>query len=376
MSSSAEYTALLGLVGAALAGAGAVVGLETIGEAVAGGVRTGICIVAGDVCRASDAEAAGLAPCTVAESTRGEGLTFTVASIRFGADDAWKAARLSDGSVIVTHTDERRLGGKLGIGVEASPLGVDAELSGKLDYALMSGRAWEFPDSESARRFLDDESREDVPATWRFGDVGAVVAGEAEAGLGPVTLTEFEATARSAAGARVGRGLTTYYVRTRADSFAGGVSLPGVDATIEGPSTGDSIVEVTRDAAGPREIAFRRVTRGARAGQVVETVARLDLREPANRAAAEPLLALGLPWPPAAARELRTLVARSVRTGIVERAVYDVDDDSEGVELSASLGVSIGVDASETELDRRLVGAQAWTDGSRARERADCGVSG
>jgi hypothetical protein len=188
-------------------------------------------------------------------------------------------------------------------------------------------------------------------------------------------LTEFEATARAAAGARVGRGRTTYYVRTRADAFAGGVSLPGVDAEVEGPSTGDSIVELTRDAAGPREIAFRRVQRGARPDQIVETVARLDLRDPANRAAAEPLLRLGLPWPPAVARELQTLVARSVRRGIVERAVYDVDDDSEGVELGASLGLSLGVDASEVDVDRRLVAAQAWTEGSRARERADCGVT-
>jgi hypothetical protein len=369
VSSSAEYTALLGLVGAALAGTGAVVGLDTIGDAVADGVRTGICIVAGDVCRASDAEAAGLAPCTMAESTRGEGLTFTVASIRFGADDEWTASRRSDGTVIVTHTDERRLGGKVGIGAEASPLGVNAEVSGKLDYALMSGKAWEFPDSASARRFLDDQDREDhVPATWRFGDVGAVAGGEAEAGIGPLTLAEFTATARSAAGVRVGRGLTTYYVRTRADSFGGGISLPGVDATVEGPSTGDSIVELTTDAAGPREIAFRTVQRGTRADQVVETVARLDLRDPGNRAAAKALLARR--------RDLRALVARSVRTGIVERAVYDVDDDSDGVELSASLGVSVGVDASETELDRRLVAAQAWTDGSRARERADCGVTG
>lgn len=377
MASSAEYTALIGLVGAALAGTGAVVGLETVGDSVAKAVRTGICIVAGDVCRASDAERAGLAPCTVAESTRGEGLTFTVASIRFGADDRWTASRRSDGTVIVTHHDERRLGGKVGIGVEASPLGLNAELSGKLDYALMSGRAWEFPDSESARRFLDDQDREARhPATWRFGDVGAVAGGETEAGIGPLTLTEFEATARAAAGARVGRGLTTYYVRTRADSFAGGISLPGVDAGVAGPSTGDSIVEVTRDRGGPREIAFRRVQRGSRDGQVVETVARLDLRDPGNRAAAEPLLALRLPWPPAVATELRVLVARAVRSGIVERAVYVVDDDSEGVELGASLGVAVGVDASETELDRRLVAAQAWTEGSRARERADCGVTG
>ena len=345
-------------MGAALAGAGAVVGPGAIGEAVAGGVRTGICIVAGDVCRASDAEAAGLAPCTLDDHTRGEGLTFTVASVRFGADDAWTASRRSDGSVIVTHTDERSLGGKVGIGVEASPLGVNAELSGMLDYALVSGRAWEFRDTASAARFLRAEDRDDVEATWRFGDVGSVVTGEAEAGLGPLTLTEFEATARAAAGARVGRGLTTYYVRSRADAFAGGISLPGVDARIEGPSTGDSIVELTRDAAGPREIAFRRVERGTRAGQVVETVARLDLRDPANRAAAEPLLAHRLPWPPAVARELRTLVARSVRSGIVERAVYDVEDDSEGVELSASLGLSLGVDASEVDVDRRLVAAQ------------------
>jgi len=109
---------------------------------------------------------------------------------------------------------------------------------------------------------------------------------------------------------------------------------------------------------------------------VVETVARLDLRDAGNRAAAEPLLSLRLPWPPAAARELRTLVARSVRSGIVERAVYDVDDGSAGIELNARFGLALGMDASEVEIDRRLVAATAWTNGSRARERADCGVTG
>jgi hypothetical protein len=372
--SSAEYTALLALVGSALAGTAVVVGPAAIGEAVAGGVRTGICIVAGDVCRASDAEAAGLAPCTLADHTRGEGLTFTVASLRFGADDRWTAARRSDGSVIITHADERKLGGKVGIGAEASPLGIDAEVSGKLDYTLLSGRAWEFPDAASAVRFLRD--REGVEPTWRFGDVGSVVTGEAELTAGPVVLTEFESSARAAAGARVGRGVTTYYVRTRADAFAGGLSLPGVGGRVEGPSTGDAVVELTRDASGPRELAFRTVQRGGRAAQVVETVARLDLRDPGHRAAAEALLSLRLPWPPTVARELRVLVARAVRSGIVERAVYDVADDSKEIELSASLGFSVGVGASEAEVDRRLVAAHAWTHGSRARERADCGVTG
>jgi hypothetical protein len=372
--SSAEYTALLGLVGAALAGTGAVAGLDTVGDAVAGAVRTGICIAGGDVCRASDAAAAGLAPCTVDDHTRGEGLTFTVASLRFGADDRWTAARRSDGSVVITHTDQRKLGGKVGIGAEASPLGLSAELSGKLDYTLMSGRAWEFRDAAAAVRFLRD--REGVEPTWRFGDVGSVVGAEAESGLGPVTLTEFEATARAAAGARVGRGLTTIYVGTRADALAGGLSLPGIAGTVNGPSTGDAMVELTRDADGPREIAFRRIERGSRSGQVVETVARLDLRDPGQRAAAEPLLSMRLPWPPAVARELQVLVSRAVRSGIVERAIYAVDDDSDGLEIAASLGLSVGGDVSEVDVDRRLVAAHAWTGGSRARERADCRAIG
>jgi hypothetical protein len=372
---TAEYTAMLALVAAALAGAGAVVGLGTIAEAVAGGVRTGICIVAGDVCRASDAAAAGLAPCTVDEHTRGEGLTFTVASIRLGADDGWTAARRSDGSVLITHTERREVGATMGVGVEASPLGVDVGADGRLDYGLGFGRAWEFADAESAVRFLKAEDRDDVEPTWRFGDAGGVLAGEVSTGVGGIKLMAVESTARAAAGVRVGRGLTTYYVRARLDALSSKVWAPGADPRFEGPSTGDAIVELTRDAGGPREIAFRTVERGARDGQLVETVGRLDLRDPGNRAAAEPLLSRRLPWPPAVARELRLLVARTVRSGTVERAVYDVRDGSDDFAINAKFGLALGVDAEEVDVDRRLVAASAWTQGSRERERADCGVT-
>jgi hypothetical protein len=372
---SAEYAALLTLVAAALAGAGAVVGLGTIGDAVANGVRTGICIVAGDVCRTSDAEAAGLAPCTVAEHTRGEGLTFTVASLRLGADDGWIAARRSDGSVLITHAERRAVGGKVGIGFEASPLGLEVGVDGKLDYQLGFGRAWEFPDTEAAARFLRAEDREDREPTWRFGDAGAVLGGEASVQAGPFTLAGVESSARAAAGVRVGRGLTTYYVRARLNVLDATHLGPEGDERIHGPSTGDAIVELNRDAAGPREVAFRTVERAAQADRVVETVARLDLRDPGNRAVAAPLLARRLPWPPAVHRELRTLVARAVRSGTVERAVYDVRDGSQELELSAQLGVALGVRGTEVEIDRRLVAATAWTHGSHARERADCGVT-
>jgi hypothetical protein len=372
---TAEYTAMLALVAAALAGAGAVVGLGTIADAVAGGVRTGICIVAADVCRASDAEASGLAPCTVAEHTRGEGLTFTVLSLRLGADDGWTAARRSDGSVLITHAERREVGGKVGIGFEASPLGLDVGADGKIDYGLGFGRAWEFPDADSAVRFLRSKDKDDVEPTWRFGDAGAAVGGEISADVGGLELSEIESTAHAAAGMRVGRGRTTYYIRARLDPLDAKVWAPGEDPHLEGPPPRNAIVELTRDASGLRELGFRTVEQG-REGHVVETVARLDLRDPANRAATEPLLARRLPWPPAVARDLRTLVARAVRTGTVERAVYDVRDDSEDVSLSAKFGLAFGFDAEEVKLDRRLVAASAWTEGSRERERADCGVTG
>jgi hypothetical protein len=372
---TAEFTALLALVAASLAGAGAVVGLGGVATAVADGVRTGICIVAGDVCRASDAAAAGLAPCTVAEHTRGEGLTFTIASLRLGAEDGWTAARRSDGSVLITHAREREVGASVGVGVEASPLGLELGAGGKLDYALGTGRAWEFADAASAVRFLRSEDRDDVEPTWRFGDAGAVLKGTVEAEAGGIGLAALESSAGAAVGVRVGRGMTTYYVRARFDVLDGHASVPGLSARFDGPAARGGIVEVTRDGAGARELAFRAAGPGARPGQVVETVARLDLRVPANRAAAERLLARRLPWPPEVVGELRALLRRAVTAGIVERAVYDVRDGTDELKLEAKLGLALGVDGREVEIDRRLVAASAWTHGSRERERADCGVT-
>jgi Flp pilus assembly pilin Flp len=371
---TAEYAALLALVAAAFVGGGAAIGLGEVANAVATSVRTGICIVAGDVCRASDAAAAGLTPCTVSETTYGEGLTVTVLSVRLGADERWTAATRSDGTVTVTQTDERTIGGTVGIGLEASPLGVDVGGSGKLDYRFGGGRAWEFPDMAAALRFVRGD-HDAVEPVWRFGGAGTVLAGQAAGGVAGIEVTGLEATAEAAAGVRVGRGRTTYYVRSRVDGFDGRLWTPGGTARLEGPGPRETVVELTRDGGGLRELAFRAVGSGARTGQIVETVARLDLRDPADRAAAEPLLSLRLPWPPAAARELAVLTRRAVRSGIVERAVYEVRDDSDDVKLAAEVGVAVGLDAREVDVERRLVAASAWTGGGRERDRADCGVT-
>jgi hypothetical protein len=369
---SAEYTAVLALVAAVLAGAGAVLGVGGVAEAVAAGVRTGICIVAGDVCRASDAEAAGLGPCTVGERAHGGGATLTLASVRLGSDDVWTVARRSDGSVLVTRTREGSVGVGAGVGVEASPFALELGVEGNYDFTLASGRAWELPDAAAAARFLGQDDEDRPPPTWRFGDAGSVLSGDAGVEIGGAMLTGVEAAATAAAGARTGRGLTTLYVRARLDGPGASVWLPGAGARLAGPTTGNLIVELTRDGGGLREIAFRTAEPGARKGQVVETVGRLDLRGATNRAAAEPLLARRLPWPSGVAADLRTVLRRTVQAGVVERAVYELRDDSRDLEVAARLGLELGIDLDRVSVDRHLVAASAWTPGSRERERLDC----
>jgi Flp pilus assembly pilin Flp len=368
---TAEYAGLLALVAAALLGAGVVVGLDGISTAVAKGIRTGICIVGGDVCRSSDAAAAGLEPCTVGDRSGGSGATISVAWLRVGDSGGWTVATRSDGSVLVTRTHARKGGVGAGIGLEASPFGLDFGVEGKLDIQVMSGATWEFPGAAAAARFLAQGDDARATPTWRFGEAADVLTAEAGAKIGGATLTGVGATAEAAAGARVGRGRTTLYIRSRLASGST-VWLPRHTAELAGPSTGDVVVELTLEHGAFREIAFRTAGVGAGHGQIVDTVARLDLRDPANRAAAARLLTRRLPWPAAAAQELHQLMLYAVQRGTVERSVYAVRDESGNFELAARLGMELGIDLDRVEVQRRLVAASAWTPGSQERVREDC----
>src|SRR4029453_15010164 len=163
-------------------------GLVTRGGAGGGGtraahtVRTGICIVGGDICRSSDAAAAGLEPCTVRERSDGGGATLSLAWLRLGESKGLTVTARSDGSVVVTQARERKDGAGAGIGVEASPLGIEFGIEGAIDATLASGAVWEFPDAASAAAFL--AGRTHPPPTWRFGDAGEVLSAGAGARLG------------------------------------------------------------------------------------------------------------------------------------------------------------------------------------------------
>jgi Flp pilus assembly pilin Flp len=366
-----EYAGLLALIAAALLGAGMLVGLEGVAAAVEKGIRTGICIVGGDVCRSSDAAAAGLEPCTVADRSGGGGTTISVAWVRLGDSGGWTVATRSDGSVLVTRTHERKGGVGAGIGLEASPLGLHFGVEGKLDLDVMSGATWEFPDGDAAARFLEHGDDGQTKPTWRFGEAGEVLTGEAGAEVAGATLTGVAASAQAAGGARVGRGRTTLYIRSKLESGAS-VWLPKHSAQLAGPGTGDVIVELTLEHGAFREIGFRTAGVAGEHGRVVDTVARLDLRDPENRAAAAHLLTHRLPWPANVARELHELMLYTVQRGTVERAVYDVRDESGTFELAARLGEELGIEVNHVKVQRRLVAASAWTPGSQERLREDC----
>jgi hypothetical protein len=375
---SLEYVGLLTLVGALLALAGPVAGLPGVGTEVARAVRTGICIVGGDVCRSSDAAREGLAPCVVSDRRRGGGAAATVFFVKVGDDHQWTVAQRSDGSVLVTRQEGGHAGVAAGVGLEYGALRLGAEASASL--TVGSGATWEFRDPAAAARFLAavKAGREERwPPAWRFGDVGAVEKGSASLGAGygdarnggSADVAGIEASTGSALGMRVGRGETTIYVRTET---SGPEASDPLGHSVGVGSIGPVLVEYTRARSGPRELAFHTTAKGSRPGQVVEVTARLDLRDPVNRQVAGRLLRVRAPWPPAMRRELVDVIRYTVAAGTVERSVYAVTRETHGLSAALRLGLELGVELETHKVVRRLVEAVVRTPGSGVRSREDC----
>ena len=120
-----------------------------------------------------------------------------------------------------------------------------------------------------------------------------------------------------------------YTLYGRAAFEGGDVSLPLMPST--GPGRDDWLVEYTFGRDGARELAFRHGDMSDGGKRLTETVLRLDLRDPANRAAAQPLLGLDWPWPRSAKERVAAVLARIKTDGTVETSVSEVADDTAGV---------------------------------------------
>jgi hypothetical protein len=241
---------------------------------------------------------------------------------------------------------------------------------------VSEGRGWTFPDAAEAQRFAaalpGSLTSSRWPAAWTSLEAGpeASAAVEATAGRGNAALTEIgvSATGSFGLGARVTRDhVVTLYLRASLNGPE--VTLPALQTPSRGRT--DLVAEYTFAADGPRALVLRGAvpTRGNQ--RLTETVATLDLTDPANWAVAAPVIAR-LRTPAGKLADLHAVLARIHAAGTVQRYVSTVNDSSTGASLAFGEGLKFGVSASRIKIRRQLIDARAWTPGSASRARADC----
>jgi len=353
-----EYAGVVLLVALVL-GAAAAVAPGGVGERVAAAVRTGICIAGGDVCRPADAAAAGLSPCLTRERSRSQDTTLDVALVRLGGQGEWQLALLSDGTATVTRLAAAKAGAGLGIGVSFSPAHVAAEATATLFARYRGGKTWRFPDERSAAAFLAAASRDGAVSAARRPDVTWHAAGggvDAELGLALAQLASAGLTASAGAvlGVRTEGERRTLAVTVERDGPHLFGSLPGFRSSAGGAAS--VLAEVTWQAG----VLDTLVLRGADGN--AEYAARLDLRVPANRAAAEAALR----------GSTDALVSRLAADGVLERDVYATHEDRRGFNVAGRLGLALGLSHHRVTGEKRLVDAVTWVRGGPLQRRFDC----
>jgi len=362
-----EYVAILLVVGALLGvGAGAVPG---VGERVVRTLRSGICIAGGDVCRDSDAAAAGLPPCVTRERSRRQDTTLDIAVVRFGGHGEWQLALRSDGQAVVTRLAENELGGAIGAGLSFSPAGLRAEATAALVAGYHGGRAWRFPDARSAAAFLERAMRDGAvqgarPPDVRWHELGGRAEAEAVVTLADLARTGLSAAADSALGLRSEGELRTVTLDLGIDDPHLATDLPGFPAS-PGPRRA-WVAELTLDGGTARELALRTAARSG--GRLEELSARLDLRDRRHLELAERVLRPGA----SAAGSVRELLARASSDGVVERDVYALSEQRRGFDIGGRLGMALGLEHHRISSERRLTDALAWVRGGPPQRRFDC----
>lgn len=408
---SAEYVALLAVVCAVVAGAAAVGSVPGLASGVVGAIRHGVCRVAGGICTAGEARAAGLDPCLVAARTERERLAMRVLVVRVGRDDVLLVQRRSDGSAAVSFADGRAAGVSAGLGLQFAGRGASARGSAGLQFT--SGETWEFASVAQAVRFarrwagsesLGGELRGLVPggderpkADSRYEEGGAY--GEVAGALGGDLGAEAHAEGRVVMGRRIERGgRVTYYDRIGAET---GGHLGLLLGTLERHDAGELALEVTTVHGRATELRVRGALRvhgdlsppasattlgdlvsilrseppePGGSGRRIEAEVSLDLTDPANRRALAGFLEIAaLRVPPSAwGVRVRALAHRLDVAGAVDVRVFRVAVAERELGADAWFGLGAGVGYDHTAEARELVRAWSLPPGGALREREDC----
>jgi hypothetical protein len=360
---SIEYVAVLALLVAVLAGAGASVAAPDLPRTLAHHARVALCVVGGDICRSVDARAAGLAPCVVATERRENEAGVTIVLVRAARGGVVQIERRSDGSAWVSKLSGGTLDASAGFSVRLGPvLSAGGTISG--GYGFRTGRAWEVPDETALKVLLADLDHAPRP-TARYVEGGRQTAAELATHVGgkkgKLNLALIEGSVRQALGRRVGQDGTTFYF-----GFDGGAA--GALADFAGiPGGGRWIAEW--HVASPPVLTMRTEAPGPKKGQVRESVIRLALGDPADLELAKKLVLLQAAGPMAIALG-RRLEQRLAENGSVETAVYSEKTETENFDAGVQVVGGLGADRRESVITRKLVDAYVVRPDYARRE--DC----
>lgn len=365
---STDYVAVLLVVGVLLTAAGAAAAaVPGVGDRIAHAVRTGICIVGGDVCRSADAAAAGLDPCVTRARHDGTSTTLDVAVLRVGERGEWQIALRSDGSALVTRLEGSEIGGSLGVGVTFSPAGIDASARATVTAGYRGGRAWHFDDAAAAAAFLERArggGGPDRAPDVRWDGLGGNGTADVSLAIGELASAGIETAVDGALGLRRQGSRRTLSLDLGAEAPHLVADVPGLSLP-PGKRTA-IVVDVTWETGTARELALRTAT--ASGDRMEELTARLDLTDPESRAVAERALRPGGDQ----RADLRALAVRIAGHGVVERAGYVTTEDRRGISVAGRLGVALGLSHERVTGERRLVDAIAWVRGGPPQRRFDC----
>jgi hypothetical protein len=168
-----EYIAVVLVVALVIALVGAVAG-PNLAAPVAGTIRTGICIVTGDICRTADAAALGLPPCVANEGVRGRSAGVQIFRWNAGGKREWTLTLRSDGTAEVAVNTQ--LEGGVTMSGEVSALHFTLGGAASLSAHYQSGSSWSFTDAPprsasspppwTARITAARPTRHGTPAAW------------------------------------------------------------------------------------------------------------------------------------------------------------------------------------------------------------------
>jgi len=396
---SIEYVGAIALVALVFIFAAPAVGAPSIAGAVVREIKHALCIVSGDICTSGDAARVGLAPCPLRSETSGGEGSITAFSIEVGGKWVLTVTPQSDGSVAVIRTAGGSVGLVAGVGggLSLGPVRFEPSAEGAARGRVQVARGWVFPDSATAARFLEHSvsngfDGDEWPWAWQSGEIGGEVGGsvglgatdgrkggddgaddgdDGDEGIGGVLqVAGASVSGQGALGIKRSRdGSTTLYTR---------ISLEGPELAVSffppvvTRGRNEVIAEYTRDRAGkPRELVFRTAA-PSDGGTVTDTVARLDLRDPANLMAARQFIDSPVPWESIGGPGKQAVMDRIATHGIVETSVSKIDDRSRGAAASVKLGLKFGLGAKKVKVLRRLVAATATVGGGLTGKRLDC----